>query len=221
MILALLAGFAAWFVGERTMDISKPSKAAAANYRDPGPLNKEMPMVNSVNGALTFGALGTLLGLAMGVGGGLCRRSVQSAALGAVVGLILGAAAGALPSFLVMPWQWRHRNDDPASIDLMVPMMVHFALWGAVGLAAGIAFAVGSSGPKPVRIFEAALAGLIGAMIGTFIYEVVGATLFPFEHTTSPFSDTIGTRLFARLCLALFVALGVIRAIPPAHNQEA
>ncbi len=221
MALALLAGTGAWLVGERTFEYARPSRAAAANMRDYTALNQEMPGVNAINGALTFGVLGALLGLALGLGGGLFRRSASSAVIGALAGLILGAAAGALPSLVVMPWQWRHRNDDPATLDLLVPMLMHFALWGAVGLAAGLAFGIGSSGTRPFRLIEAALAGLAGAMLGTFVYEIAGAILFPFAQTTSPFSATSGTRLFARLCVAGFVALGAIRALPPASAPRA
>lgn len=220
MTLALLAGIAAWLVGERTMEYARPSKAAAENYRDTTQLNIEMIRVGAINGALTFGVLGALLGLTMGLGGGLSRGSVKSAMSGAIAGLILGAAAGALPSLVVMPWQWRHRNDDPASLELLVPMLMHFALWGAVGLAAGLAFGIGSSGARPFRLFEAALAGLVGAMLGTLVFEIAGATLFPFDRTTNPFSDTSSTRLLARLCVAGFVALGLTRAIRPAISPH-
>jgi len=219
MVLALLGGTLAWLVGEKTFEYASPSRAASENYRDPTALNKEMPGVNSINGALSFGVLGALLGLALGLGGGLLRRSAISAMNGAVAGLILGAAAGALPSLVVMPWHWRHRNDDPATVELLVPLLMHFALWGASGLAAGLAFGIGTSGAKPFRLIEAALAGLVGAMLGTFVYEMAGAILFPFAQTASPFSATSGTRLFARLCVAGFVALGVIRAIPPSKTH--
>jgi hypothetical protein len=218
--LGLLAGIAAWLVGERTMVYTRPSLAASENYRDSGPLNIEMLHVTAINGSLTFGALGALLGLAMGLGGGLSSGSAKSAISGAVVGLVLGAAAGALPSLVVMPWQWSHRNDDPANVELMMPLMIHFALWSLAGLAAGLAFGVGSSGFKPFRLFEAALAGLIGAMLGTFVYELAGASLFPFAQTTDPFSQTSGSRLFARLCVAGFVSLGMIRALPRSKSPK-
>ena len=220
MALGLLAGIVAWQVGERTMEYSKPSRAAASNLRDPTAFNIEMPGVSAVNGALTFGALGALLGLAMGLGGGLSRGSASSAITGAIAGLILGAAGGALPSFVVMPWHWRHQNDDPATLELLTPLMIHSALWCAAGLAAGLAFGIGSSGFKPFRLLEAGLAGLVGAMLGTFVFEMAAAMLFPFDHTANPFSDTSGTRLLARLCVAGFVALGVIRAIPRDTNPK-
>jgi hypothetical protein len=146
--------------------------------------------------------------------GGLAGRSAGRAALAAFAGLILGTAAGALPSFIVMPWHWDHRNDDPATLDLLGPFLIHLGLWSAVGLAAGLAFGIGARGFKPARLLEAALVGLVGAIAGTFVFEMVGAIRFPFDHTADPFSDTPGTRLLARLCVAGFVGLGVIRALP-------
>jgi hypothetical protein len=214
MGLAMLAAVAGWLVGERTFHVFKASLAASENYRDPSALNKEMPMVNARNGALTYGALGGLLGLAMGLAGGLAGRSVGRTVIAAIVGLILGAVAGALPSFVVMPWHWQHRNDDPATLNLMAPLLMHLGLWSAAGLAGGLAFGIGSQGLKPARLFESAIVGLVGAMVGTFVYEMVGAMLFPFAHTADPFPETPGTRLLVQVCIAGFVGLGAIRLLP-------
>ncbi len=195
------------------MNYFKPSKAVE-NYRDPTALNLEMPVVNARNAALTLGVLGGLLGFALGLAGGLTRGRPDRALAGAAAGLTLGAAAGALPSFMLMPWQWAHRNDDPSSIFLLVPMLIHLGLWSGAGLASGLAFGIGTSGLKPARLFEATLAGLAGAMLGTLAYEMVGASLFPLAHTALPFSETAGTRLLARICVAGFVGLGAVRALP-------
>ena len=212
--LAELGAVAAWLVGESTHGYFKPSLAASANYRDPSALNREMPGVNTRNGALTYGPLGGLLGLALGLAGGLARRSVGGAMQGAAVGLLLGIAAGALPSIVVMPWHWENWSDDPATTELLRPLIVHLGLWSAAGLAAGMAFAIGAQGFKPTRLLEAALAGLAGAMLGIFVYELLGAFLFPFDHTAEPFPGTPRTRLLARLCIAGFVGLGAIRSLP-------
>jgi hypothetical protein len=218
LVLALLAGAAAWLVGESTFDYFKPSLAASENVRGFNPflLNQEMPGVRARNGAATFGALGGLLGLALGLAGGLSRRSAVGVLLGALVGLILGTAAGALPALAVMPWQFRHRHDDPSTSSLFMPLLIHLGLWSTVGLAAGLAFGVGAGASPPSRIIRAALAGLVGAMMGTVVFEVVGAVLFPMAHTPDPFSATSGTRLMARLCVAGFVGLGVICSLLPA-----
>jgi hypothetical protein len=212
--LAMLAGAGAWWIGEYTMFYFMPSKAVE-NYRDPTALNLEMPVVNAKNAALTFGVLGGLLGFALGIAGGLSTRSPYRALAGAVAGLILGGAAGALPSFILMPWHWAHRNDDPPSVMLLTPMLVHLGLWCGAGLASGLAFGIGSSGFKPSRLVEAALAGLAGAMLGCFVFDMVGASLFPLAHTARPFSETVGTRFLARVCVAAFVGLGAVRSLPP------
>ncbi|HZW29932.1 MAG TPA: hypothetical protein VFF52_04445 [Isosphaeraceae bacterium] len=217
--LALLAGAAAWLVGESTLDSFHTSKAAE-NYQRPEILNQEMPRVSSLNGAVGFGPFGALLGLAMGLAGGLARRSLGGAVLGAVAGLILGTAAGVLPSFAVMPWHWAHRNDDPSSTELMVPLMVHLCLWSGIGLAAGLAFGIGGSGFQPARLIEAAFVGLVGAVLGTFIFEIGGAFLFPLARTASPFSVTPETRLLARLCVAGCVGLVALWALPPQPARQ-
>jgi hypothetical protein len=213
--LAILAGFAAWLVGEPNLERFKPSAAAAAEAYNFQVLNQQTARANAFNGALAFGSLGGLLGLALGLAGGLAGRSPRAALLGALVGLLLGALAGALPSFALMPYQWNHRNDDPATYEhLLRHMLIHFGLWSAIGLAAGLAFGLGRYGAKVPRLIEAALAGLIGAMLGTFVFDMLGAILFPLAETADPFSATPGTRLLARLCVAGFVGLGAIRSLP-------
>jgi hypothetical protein len=103
MGIAMLAGVAAWLVGEYTLDYFMPSRAAAENFRDSSALNREMPGVNALNGAVNLGTFGGLLGLALGIAGGLSRRSSTGAEAGAVAGWILGIVAGALPSLVVLP----------------------------------------------------------------------------------------------------------------------
>jgi len=212
--LAIVAGVAAWAVGEAGLDHFQPSAAAASQAYSFAAVNKETERTNALNGAMIFGAFGGLLGLAMGLGGGLARRSAAGAIVGGIIGLLLGAAAGALPAFILMPWQWRHRNDDPSATQILVPLLLHFGLWAGLGLTAGIAFSVGNGRFKGLRLLEAGVAGLAGAMLGTFIFEMIGAILFPLGGTLLPISATPETRLIARLCVAVFVALGAIRCLP-------
>ncbi len=160
--------------------------------------------------------LGGFLGVALGLAGGLSSSSPRSAVMGAIVGLVAGGLAGALPSFGLMPFQWKHRNDDPNNVMLLMPLLIHMGLWAGVGLASGLAFGVGRYGLIRSRLIEAALAGLVGAMLGTFVFEILGALLMPSAETTQPIAEAAGARLLARICVAVFVALGAIRSLPPA-----
>jgi hypothetical protein len=213
-VLALLAGGGAWLWGESVFDYFKPSEAAASQRYAFAALNREMARTSGLNGALAFGGLGAFLGLALGLAGGLCRSSTKSALVGAIVGFVLGGLAGALPSFGLMPYQWKHRNDDPSGTQLLTPLLIHSGLWAGTGFAAGLAFGLATYGLKGTRIVEAALAGLVGAMLGTLVFELAGALAFPGARTANPFAETGQARLMARLCVALFVALGAIFALP-------
>ena len=50
----------------------------------------------------------------------------------------------------------------------------------------------------------------------TFVFEMLGALLMPTAETTKPIAEAALARLLARICVALFVALGAIRTLPPA-----
>jgi hypothetical protein len=214
--LALLAAVASWLWGEVLLDHFKPPEKLSASSRMFVALNQEIARANALNGALAFGALGGFLGLALGLAGGLTRLSPRSAVMGAIVGFVVGGFAGALPAFGLMPFQWKHRNDDPNNATLLMPLLIHLGLWSGVGLASGLAFGVGRYGLKQWRLIEAALAGLVGAFLGTFVFEMLGALLMPTAETTKPIAEAAMARLMARICVALFVALGAIRTLPPA-----
>lgn len=217
---ALLAGVAAWLVGEATLGYFKPPLSISERYdRGFAALNQAQAKANGENGAVAFGALGGLLGLALGLAGGLSRRSVGAALAGAFVGLTLGAAAGALPAFVIAPWQWHHRSDDPDNAQLLMPLMLHAGLWCGLGAAAGLAYGLGRAGAKPGPLVAATLGGLVGAAAGTVVYEVVGALGFSLSETTNPISSTSSTRLLARLCVAGFTAAGVVLSLQAARGR--
>ncbi len=219
LVLALLGGGLAWLVGETMLDYFRPSREAAAQAYNFQALGREMAKASAKNGAVAFGALGSLLGAAMGLAGGVARRSVIASLVGMLAGLILGALAGALPSFAIMPWYWNHRNDELVMTSLTVPLLIHAGLWSGAGLAAGLAFGMGS-GFKGRRLVGVLLAGLAGAVVGTIVYEFLGGLLFPMARTVEPFSATPGTRLLARICVAGFIGLGVILSLPGNRPRE-
>jgi hypothetical protein len=214
LIAAGLAGVAAWLVGEWRYDYYKPSEEAASQAYSFAALNAEMEVVSSYNGATAFGALGALLGLALGLAGGLTRGSLRGGLAAAVVGLVLGGLAGALPAFAVMPWDYRHRNDDPGTLDLSTPLLTHLGLWCALGATAGLAYGLGRGGARPGVLVRGLLGGLIGASVGTVAFELIGAAAFPTDRTTYPIGLTATTRLLARMFVALLAAGGAGRAGP-------
>jgi hypothetical protein len=53
------------------------------------------------------------------------------------------------------------------------------------------------------------MGGLLGAALGTAVYEIVGALAFPMAGTPWVISATAGTRLLARIIVTTLAAEGV------------
>ena len=79
--------------------------------------------------------------------------------------------------------------------------MVHVGIWAAVGAAGGMAFGIGVGGRD--RILRAAVGGLVGAALGAVAFELIGAVFFPMAETPKPVSESMVTRLLARLLVAV------------------
>ena len=121
----------------------------------------------------TFTTMAGVLGLAMGLAGGLARRSAAAAAGAGTAGLLLGAAVTAgLSLVLVSNFFKRH---DPQSGDLMLPLLTHCGIWSGVGAIAGLAFGLGLGGKG--RWPYTVGGGLVGAAAATIIYELAGAVI--------------------------------------------
>ncbi len=56
-------------------------------------------------------------------------------------------------------------------------------------------------------MLKAALGGLIGAAIGTAVYELIAAAAFPAAHTTEPIALEWEPRLLARMLVAVLAAV--------------
>jgi hypothetical protein len=216
---AILAGVVAWLGGE----------AIHGRYDAPlldsfNPRSKEMgAMVASATireAMRAFGMLGAALGLAMGLAGGIARRSGAAAFAAGGLGLILGAVAGAGSVVELVPYYLKYVNRD--GDDLIWPLLTHGGLWSAVGAAGGLALGVGLGGWR--RTGRALLGGLIGALAAVLVFEVVGPLAFPLAKTGEPISETWGSRLFARLAVAILAAAGAVLAVQdpkPRHTVEA
>jgi MFS family permease len=156
--------------------------------------------------SLSFTTLAGLLGLAMGMAGGLARRSAAAGVRAAFVGAALGIAVVAPTSLaLVSNFFARH---DPQSVDLMLPLLTHGAIWSAVGAIGGLALGVGIGGQGR---WKATLAGgLVGAGAATIIYEIAGALAFASSKTELPLSSSVTTRAMAQLLVAILSARGAV-----------
>jgi hypothetical protein len=204
----VLAGIAAWLVGEAAHGAFEPELTYEASMRN--------TMIGQVHDSwvyasmVAYGALGGLVGLLFGLAGGVGRRSGASAVLGGLVGLVVGVGVAILMAWVLVPVFTK--NYDPDTEDLLMPMAIHAGLWIAAGLGGGLGYGLGSGGGSR-RIGQAVVGGLVGALIGTALYEVVGAVAFPLEATVEPVSRGWGSRLAGRMLVAVGAAVGVAATI--------
>jgi hypothetical protein len=206
LIAALIAGTVAWACGEATHDLYRPSKKAAAEPYAFKQLNLEKDHADGLNGAIAFGSLGAATGLALGLIGGWARRSIRGAILGGVAGILLGGLAGAATSPPVVPLHRKYY--EAQSPDLKLPILIHGAIWCALGTAAGLAFGIGLGDRR--LLIPSAIGGMIGAALATFLFDAMGAVLFPFSEADLPISPSRLLRFLARILVAAGVALGTI-----------
>jgi hypothetical protein len=210
IVAGLVAGVVSWLIGEAVVTAFRPPYQAQnvmgqtimkANFED-------QSVADTKNAALAFAMLGGVLGAALGMAGGIARRSTKAGMGSSVVGLVLGAVLGAGTSFALLPFYFRalDKAQEDLSRDLTLPLLVHGGIWAACGLAGGAAFAIGL-GAGRVRLLKAAFGGLIGAVLGAALYELIGATAFPVDKTTYPLATTWIARLLARLLVAILSGL--------------
>ncbi len=216
LIAGTLAGLLAWAGGEwveranTVRIVSEFEVAGSQQFAQRG-------AAILARSTLAHALLGTLLGLALGLVGGAARRSARGAIIGAVAGSILGGIAGAVTARLAVAIFLRN-EDTTVSDQILLPLLTHGAIWSALGAAGGLALAIGLGGPRR-RLLHAALGGLLGAVVATFFYELIGGLAFPLEQTGQPISSGVGSRLFARLVVAILVAAGATFALR--HGQAA
>jgi hypothetical protein len=204
------AGLIAWLIGEPVVEFFKPVTRKVVSYG----MTNQLPTAESLaateirNAALAFAILGGVLGLALGLAGGMVRGNGRAALIAAGAGLVLGALAGVTTSYLLVP-VFRARF-DMVSQDLTVSLLTQGGIWGAVGAVGGLALGVGLGGWN--RMGRCAAGGLAGGFLGTVVYELAGASLFPLDETYLPLSISASSRLVARLAVGVCVAVGSVVA---------
>ncbi|WZO98859.1 hypothetical protein EP7_000450 [Isosphaeraceae bacterium EP7] len=213
----LVAGVAAWLAGE---GILRAYSSALRPAMKPVPeLQDSLDLLKARvdSGAAAVAATGGLIGFALGLAGGVARRSAKSAFGTGLLGLIVGGLGGWGMARLVVPGVYA--NLDPQSSDLVVPLMAHIAVWSVAGLAGGLAYGLGASGkglwPRTV------VGGVVGAALATVAYEVAGAILLPTHRTHLPVAGSPEARALAQILVGLGTAAGVIAAADEAKKKPA
>jgi hypothetical protein len=217
LLAAVVAGISAWGGGEAAQGkfratLNDLPAADAVMARSTPAMKRLKETTTRRKAVVAYGLLGGLLGLYLGLAGGMSRRSTDAAVKGAVVGLVLGVAAGAGLAQVLTPVYYRmidRLSEAELLNDMVRGLVVHAGIWGPIGLAAGLALGVGVGGKD--RIVSAALGGLLGALIATGIYELVGVSLFPTAGTGQPVAPgSVAARLIAHMMVALLVAAGAV-----------
>jgi hypothetical protein len=212
----LLAGLAGFGIGEAAPKFYPVSYELSPEIRRntarvPIELERRMGVSRDQSATLAYGGLGMVLGLALGVAGGLARRSMGAAIAAGVVGMVLGAAAGAGMTSLLLPFYHSTRatlQEADHNNDLALALRTHGGIWLAIGAAAGLALGIGLGGGA--RMARALIGGILGAGVAAVIYEFGGAILFPVAETFQPMAKEMIPRLSAHLAVALCVAAGAL-----------
>jgi hypothetical protein len=217
MTAGLLAVAVDWPAGEAAVKYIRTEKDVAnVNGREQAIVTVLSSNRSDVKRAtLAYGLQGAILGLALGLAGAAVRRSANTVPAAALAGLIGGGVAGSGLSFGLFPILFRQL--DPISGDLVLPMIIHVAVWSVVGAAVGLAFGIGRRG-GPVRIGRAVLGGLLGAALGAVAYQLLGAFFFPTAKSDMPIAAGAAARLLGLALTGLSTAAGVAIADRPARH---
>jgi hypothetical protein len=201
----ILAGLAAFGLGEAVYQLIPvvEKRVVTMGTAHIGATTETLMVAEARNGALTFGVLGLCVGAFMGMAGGAARRSASAIVSAGLLGSILGLALGASVSLAILPF-FLDALPAHTEYDLILSLIMHASIWGLSGAVAGLAFAVGLGEFR--LIGRSASAGFIGAVLGTLVFELVGAAAFPMDGTGRPISTSWPSRLLARLMVPLATA---------------
>lgn len=213
----LLAGPISWGAEELELRVSDPiahyQRGKGVSYVDATKEMRRLKRDATTRTAMTsYGLLGGLLGLGLGLTGGRARSSWARGLTAGAVGLVAGWAAGAALSWKLVPMFF-----DAAAVggegfadDLTFPMLVHLGLWVSAGVAGGLGLGIGTGSWRQGVL--AVLGGAAGAALGTVLSEFGSALAFPMAEANLPISTQSGSRLLAHMSVAVVAALGAAGA---------
>ncbi len=157
--------------------------------------------------SLVMGILGAVLGLSLGAGGGLSRRSIRAAAVCGLGGFALGAVVGVAVPLQLVPVLYRSAGRPP---NPAFPLLVHTALYAAIGGVEGAVFGIALGGWCGAT--KGMLAGAMGGILGAVTYDVLHTIIFPLEWDLAPLPSNETSRVFAHLCAAITSVACVVLA---------
>jgi hypothetical protein len=211
----LVSGVVAGLVGEVTGKVILPNTQAylppdfatmggyQKNAVHSEALGKAERMAEQKKSAAAYGVLGALLGLTLSSTGHLAARSPRSRLVVAALGGGVGAVTGAALSFALVPMFYWYQS--PESSGLIVLFLTHAGIFAGVGAAAGLALGLGLGERRAIG--PASFGGLVGALVGTFVFEASNSLAFPLLRTFEPIPTEAVPRILAHLCVAVGSAL--------------
>jgi len=97
---------------------------------------------------------------------------------------VRGSAAGAGASAAVLPIYdaYIERHPDEASQNIILPVLVHVAIYTALGATGGLAFAIGLG--MRDRVPPCILGAMAGAALAAIAFDLIRPAVFPLARAT-------------------------------------
>jgi hypothetical protein len=206
LVAGVTAGLLSWLGGEAVYGLFAPRSELlnSANFARSGELAREQAAAMIKNATIAFGLLGGVLGIVSGAAGGVARRSARAGAMAGTLGLLAGALVGVGLSLALVPLA--ARDLVMVSENLGFALLIHGGIWSALGGVGGLAFGIGLDGRNAA--LRCAAGGLVGALFGTILYDLLGAMIAPLAQTGAPLSTSVAMRLLARGLVTVLATLG-------------
>jgi hypothetical protein len=205
----VVAGLAAWLGGESAHDAFRPEliPTEVLGRSVMVPSRDTLKAAALKNGTLASAILGCATGLVLGFAGGVAGRAPARGVIVGLAALAVGALAAALASLALLPLFFR--DIVPDTNDLLSPILIHGAIWMAIGAVGGLAFGIGM-GPG-WNCSRAIGAACVGAFLASVLSHLIGGGLFPDAGATEPVPRSSVVRLLGTMLVTVLVALGAAR----------
>jgi hypothetical protein len=221
-----VAAIASAFVGEAAYGVFRPDIVRPPNLREMSPYEraaylageevKKKPAAEIKNSALAYGVLGAALGVGLGLAAALARRDRKAGLIAALLGGLAGVIAVAGTSWIMVPLFFRFNSPESG---LLYLFPTHAVIFAAAGGAGGLGFGLALRDRQ--QIGEAVLAGILGGILGTIVFEAALAVAFPTVRTFEPIPDERTPRLLVHFCVAVCTGLLVGFSIRERRGSKA